>query len=121
MRRFFACSLAAALALSACTSWRPQTAPAPEVVAAHGNGSVRVLRRDMSTIELRNPQVLGDSIVGEAGDPPRRAAIAIADVQRIDVRRVSATRTGGLTLAVLVVASAVAVVAVLAAVLGGWE
>jgi hypothetical protein len=121
MRRFPTPLLAVALALAACTTWRPQTAPAPEVIAAHGNASVRIVRRDQSTIELRHPQVVGDSIVGEAGDPPRRVAVATADVERVDVRKVSAARTGGLSVGVLLVVAIVAVGAATAALLGGWQ
>jgi hypothetical protein len=121
MRSFSLLLIAAALPLSACTSWRPQTAPAPEVIAAHGEGSVRIVRRDQSTIELRHPQVVGDSIVGEAGDPPRRVAVATADVQRVDVRKVNAARTGGLSLGVLIVVTVVAAAAAVVAALGDWQ
>ena len=110
-----------AIAMSACTSWRPQTAPAPEVVSAQGSGTVRVIRHDQSTIVMRHPQVVGDSIVGEAGSPPRHVAVATADVERIDVRRVSASRTGGLTVGVLLVVGIVTVAAATLAVLTAWN
>lgn len=121
MHRSPAPLLVFALSLSACTSWRPQTAPAPEVVAAHGEGAVRIVRHDQSVLVLRHPQVVGDSIVGEAGDPPRRVSVATADVQRVEVRKVSAARTGGLSVGVLILVTVVAVAAATAAVLGGWQ
>jgi hypothetical protein len=110
-----------AIAASACTSWRPQTAPAPEVVSAQGSGTIRVTRHDQSTIVLWHPQVVGDSIVGQAGSPPRHVAVATADVERIDVRRVSASRTGGLTVGVLLVVGIVTVAAATVAVLTAWN
>lgn len=117
-------SVGAALLLSAgaCHSWRPQTTPAPQVVEQmNGRGTVRITRRDQSMLVLASPQLVGDSIVGTAGNPPQRAAIAVADVQRIDTRRMSATRTGGLAVGTIVLVTVVAVAAAVAAVLGGWN
>jgi hypothetical protein len=119
--RFSTLPLLLAALAAGCTTWRPQTAPAPQVVAAQSDGSVRVLRRDQSTLVLRHPQVVGDSIVGDAGDPPRRVAVATADVQRLEVRRVSAVRTGGLGIGVLVAVTCVAVVAATVALLSAWN
>jgi CubicO group peptidase (beta-lactamase class C family) len=119
--RFRAAPLALLFATAACTSWRPQTAPAPQVVTANANGTVRVTRHDQSVLVLRHPQVVGDSIVGDAGNPPRRAAIAMADVDRIDARKVSAAKTGGLSLGVIVVGTILLIGAATAAVLSGWN
>ena len=114
--------LSLALLLGGCHSWRTQPGPAPEAVARlNGGGSIRVLRRDHSTVELRNPQVSGDSIVGMFGDPPVRVAIAAADVERIDARRVNAAKTGGLAIGTFLVVSIVAVAAVTVAVLASWN
>ena len=48
-------------------------------------------------IELAAPRVQGDSLVGESRGPPdadsRRRAIPLADVERVDVRRVAAVPT----------------------------
>ncbi len=121
MRFHAAPLLALALGMSACTSWRAQTAPAPEVVSAHGDGAVRLVRHDGSVVVLRHPQVAGDSIAGEMGDPPRRVAVATAEVQRVDVRRVNAARTGGLTLGLLVVVAVVATAAAFAALMSDWN
>ena len=124
MRRRSLAILPFAIALSAgaCHGWNAQTSPAPEVVAAqNGRGTVRVIRHDQSTMVLANPQVVGDSIVGTAGDPPQRTAVALADVQRVDTRRVNAWKTGGLVFGTLLVVSAVAVAAAVAAVLGDWS
>jgi hypothetical protein len=119
--RFRAVPFAALLAAAACTSWHPQTAPAPQVVTANANGTVRVTRRDQSVLVLHHPQIVGDSIIGDAGDPGRRAAVAMADVARIDARKVSAARTGGLSLGVIVLGSIILIGAATAAVLGGWN
>jgi hypothetical protein len=118
-------SLAASVLLlstAACHSWRAQTTPAPRVVEQmNGRGTVRIVRRDQSVMVLSSPQVVGDSIVGTTGDPPRRATVAVADVQRIDTRRVSATKTGGLAIGTIVLVSVVAVAAAVAALLGDWN
>jgi hypothetical protein len=119
--RFRAVPFAALLATAACTSWRPQTAPAPQVVSGNANGTVRVIRRDQSVLVLHHPQVVGDSIVGDAGDPSRRAAVALADVERIDARKVSAARTGGLSLGIIVVGSVLLIGAATVALLSSWN
>lgn len=123
--RFRNLSAAALLVLSAgaCTSWRTQPGPAPEAIGRlNGSGTVRVTRRDMSVLVMSAPMVVGDSIVGIASsEPPQRAAVAIADVQRIDAKRVSATKTGGLAVGTVLIVSVVAVAAALAALLGSWN
>ncbi|HYH82585.1 MAG TPA: hypothetical protein VEX86_22530 [Longimicrobium sp.] len=122
MRSIHVFLLALCMTAGACTSWRMQPGPAPEAVARlNGTGTVRVTRRDMSVIVMSNPQVVGDSIVGMAGDPPVRAAVASSDVQRIDARRVSATKTGGLAIGTVAIISVVAIAAAVAALLGDWN
>jgi hypothetical protein len=121
-RRSFSVLLATlALSTGACHSWNPQTSPAPDVIAAQPGRTMRVIRRDHSTLVLANPQVVGDSLVGTAGNPPQRVAVATADVQRIDTRSMNAWKTGGLVMGTLLVVSAVAVAAAVAALLGGWS
>ena len=117
-------SLSVALLLTAagCHSWRTQPGPAPDAVARlNGGGTIRVLRRDHSTVELRNPQVVGDSIVGLFGDPPVRATVAVADVERIDARRVNAAKTGGLAVGTFVIGTIVAAAALTVALLASWN
>ena len=77
----------AAMAAGCTSSWEPQYGPAPQVAAAQTGRTVRVITRDRGAVELRNVQVIDDSIVGDAGDPPQRVAIATSNVQVITVRR----------------------------------
>lgn len=113
---------ALALSAGACHSWNAQTSPAPDVVAArNGRGTLRVTRRDQSVIVLTNAQVVGDSIVGTAGSPPQRAAVAVSDVERVDTRSVNAWKTGGLVVGTLLVVSVVATAAAIASFLGDWN
>lgn len=97
MRYAFIICLACTTGVAGCTSWHTQSSPAPEVVTRlNGGGAVRVQRHDHSWVVLRAPRMEGDSIVGLAGSPPERTAVAVADVERIDARGVSAAKTGGL-------------------------
>jgi hypothetical protein len=96
--------------LGACTSWQHQSAPAPQVVAAQNGQAVRVVRRDGSVYELHNAIMANDSIVGWGeGNPRARVSVPLAEVERIDARRVSVARTAGLAAGLTVVALAVIV------------
>jgi hypothetical protein len=114
----FSCTTAAA----GCTSWHAQSSPTPEVVARmNGGGAVRVQRHDHSWLVLRGPRVEGDSIIGMTGSPPARTAVAVADVERIDARRVSATKTSGLAAASILLFIAGVGIALAVALGGGIE
>lgn len=81
MRAIHVSTIALCIMAAGCTSsWEPQYGPVPQVAAAHTGRTIRVLTRDRGTLELRNVQVEGDSIVGESGTPPQRVAVATADV-----------------------------------------
>jgi len=115
--------LAAACVLaSGCQSWHTQNVPVPQAIEArYSAGAVRITRRDQGVFEMRNPVLVGDSIIGLVGEPPQRHAIAVADVARVDARKVSATRTAGLVVGTYLVVVAVAVVAVLAVALNDFD
>lgn len=85
------------LAATACaTTWRPQSGPTPEVVNAHAGETVRVLRKTDVSVVLSNVQMIADSVVGDAGDPPHRVAIPLSDVQMITIKHTdtSVAQTG---------------------------
>lgn len=84
--------------LPACTAWHLKSAPPQEVIAAKQPVKVRIVRQDRSRVELSQPKVEADSIVGtnwdvKPGSPPSRAAIALADVRTIEVRETDTRRT----------------------------
>ena len=86
------------LSTAACMTWRRSSDPVPSVLN-HRPGLVRIVRADNLTIEIRNPTLVGDSIVGTAkgrtaGDSASdRAAVAVADVKEMSVRGVSVGRS----------------------------
>jgi hypothetical protein len=88
MRKLSLSTLAlCALAAGCTTTWEPQYGPVPQVAAANTGRTVHLVTRDGRTLELRNVQVLDDSIVGDTGSPPERVAIATANVQVVSVRK----------------------------------
>ena len=88
MRGVHVSTIALCIMAAGCTSsWEPQYGPVPQVAAAQTGRTVRVVTRDRGTVELQNVQVIGDSIVGDAGNPPQRIALATSDVQVVTVRR----------------------------------
>jgi hypothetical protein len=91
---------------SGCTSWQVQQIAPAQLVADRHPSTVRVTRADHSRLVLQQPAIVADTLVGAeaSGRPAGEARIAVSDVQRIEVRHVSAGRTIGLALAVPVVA-----------------
>ena len=112
--------LVCTLLCSGCASaWHTVQASPAAAMAAHGVGDVRVTRRDGSMVQLHQPVMSGDSIVGYE-DPPwdrggkaTRQAIPLDDVKRISVwQRDKALNTvlwvAGATFAALFVLSVIA-------------
>ena len=113
---------AAVLALQACSSWRPVTLEAGAAPVLEANRPVRATRQDGSTVVLYEPRVVGDSLIGNAGNPPLRTAVAWRDIRDIDMLRVSVGRTAaaaGATVGAGVVVAGLAFLSVVALILGG--
>jgi hypothetical protein len=72
---------------------------------------VRVTLADGRALVLARAAVAGDSLVGEEGSPPKRRAVALREVTRVDARRISAVRTLGLGWLVLNALAGVAALA----------
>ena len=84
--------------LPACTAWHLKSAPPQQVITAKQPIKVRIARQDGRRIELLQPKIQGDSIVGtnwdvKPGSPPSRAAIALAAVRAVEVRETDTRRT----------------------------
>jgi hypothetical protein len=94
-----------ALALAGCASWH-RTGPTAQLPPAHPK-TVRAHLKSGSTLVIENAYVIGDSLVGNVPgklpfDPVRhrdrikagpRVAVALADIERIDVKKVNPWRT----------------------------
>lgn len=90
------------LALAGCVTWHPVgVGPATEATFAHAR-RVRVLRSDGASFTLTGVTVSGDSIVGDlvpdGGVTPRRVALPLAQVRRVETRGVDPARTTGAVL-----------------------
>lgn len=84
--------------LPACTAWHTQSATPQQVVATKQPRKLRVVRQDGSRIELLQPRIEGDSLVGttgvsKPGTPLPRVAIALADVKAVEVHEGDAGKT----------------------------
>lgn len=109
------------LYVPACTGWMEQSQPVPQVVAEKRPDEVRVYLRDGRRVDLREPRVEGDSLVGrerlaQAGTTRTpewpRAAYALADIQRLETKE---TDSGKTWMAVAVIAAvSIALIAALA-------
>jgi len=82
------------LCASGCTGWRTTPVAPRELLATKGVPAVRVTRADKSKVEIWNPIIQGDSIIGH----PTQQAIArlvfpLSQVQTIATRRTSIGKT----------------------------
>ncbi|MEP7345692.1 MAG: hypothetical protein ABI877_10510 [Gemmatimonadaceae bacterium] len=81
-----------------CSTWKQRPLPAGAAPALTAERTVRVTRIDGGVLVLEHPRIAGDSLLRDVGNPPQRAVLSLRDVQRIEERRVSLLRTGGLAL-----------------------
>ena len=88
------------LMLAGCaTKWEPQTAPPAEVLKFSDTDDCLVTRVNGSQVELLNPVIEHDSLVGMEKPEPTgpdvrvRRAIALADVKQIAVKKPDGTAT----------------------------
>jgi hypothetical protein len=97
--------------LASCTGWRnvPVTEPLP---AFNQGGSLKVTLRNGNEFELRKVHLIGDSLIGEAGQwsMPVRRAIAARDIQKLADRHFSAGNTAGALAGVVGVAAILSLV-----------
>ena len=101
MRNPFVLILAVVVLMtSGCTSWAqayPGSLSSPaDVIHGLEPGDVRILRQRGVEIELHEPFMSGDSIVGEARRFGfGRVAIPLSDIRRLDVREGDGMKTAG--------------------------
>ena len=98
--------LLAALTLGGCMTWRPATTPVRALLAERGETVVRVRRHGGERLVVTAPRILGDTLFGGLVSPSDPVAIPLADIEAVEVQRVSA----GLTVLALAAAGATAVV-----------
>ena len=91
--------------LNGCTSWQVQTAPTSSVLTKYAGKDVRVTTADGQAIEIQQPTVSGDTVVGRGRDTTT-VAIPLQEVREVAVKRTDAARTvlliGGIGAVVLV-------------------
>lgn len=101
-----------ALTGTACTTMRVQHAPAPVAVGTKPLEKARLRLADGTTLDIFQPAISGDSIVGfdkkESARARERIAVATADVVSVSVPKISTGRT------ILAVTAAVLGVAIIA-------
>jgi hypothetical protein len=130
-----------AVSAGACTGWQTVQVSPEQLVAEQHPNKVRVTRQDGSRIEVEDPTVAEDTLLGTIQpvtvttrestghgeftpvirtvgvDTITRAAIPIADITRVERRHVSAGKTAGLVAGILALGAVVAGGIALA----GWD
>jgi hypothetical protein len=124
VRRLVAVLLCAAFLIqtSGCTGWSTQQKPPSEVLTEKAYDKARVTSNDGRRIEVYQPRVVNDTLVGFTSQPSEKkqanaVAIPVSDIRYVEVQKVSAGNTillvAGIGLTVLLIAAAVS--------LSNWE
>ena len=97
------------LNVTACYTWQGVATARPiELIEATQPHRVRVLKPDGTQVELENPSVEGDQLVGTrtrgsgGGFVTSDASVTLEDVLQIEIRNFSLGRTAGLSALVLI-------------------
>jgi hypothetical protein len=103
----------------ACTTWHTQPVPGPEARPLPTRAAIRITRTDGHVLVLTHAHVIGDSLFGEASDPPETVAMAMGEITRMERQKVHAGRTVALTVGVGAVTFLAAILVSVYAYLGG--
>ena len=97
------------LNVTACYTWQGVATTRPiELIEATQPDYIRVLKPDGTQVELENPSVEGDQLVGTTTTrsggsfEPSDASVPLADVLMIEIRELSLGRTAGLGVLLLI-------------------
>jgi len=82
------------LALGACVTWEPVAIPPARYIEEEAPSQVRLYRGGPDFVQLRNPTVVADQVVGEPpGTRGQTERVRIADVTLLRVKRRDVLRT----------------------------
>ena len=105
------------LGSTSCAHWAEPKSPVESVIAEKQPDKIRVTRVDGSVTELQSPKIESDTLIGfgfpgEKKGVAQQMKIALADVQRVELRSTSTTATvfvvAGVTLVFLIAVGAAA-------------
>ena len=102
------------LTTTACASWQVQRGPTPSVVQAAGDKSIRVELASGARVDIYQPRLEGDSIVGMNGPEVQKDRMHVA-VATSDVVRISQLKFNKLQTVLAVTAITVAALAIIGA------
>ncbi|MEO6526264.1 MAG: hypothetical protein ABIP93_06540 [Gemmatimonadaceae bacterium] len=108
---------------SGCGTWHQRELPTSSTnTAVAGGRLVRVTLSNGMEVMLSSSRVIGDSLVGDAGSPPRRLALATSEIRSVEERGGSGKRSAllgvGIGIGVGALVAVVAAVATFAFIIG---
>lgn len=98
--------LVAVLLLAGCSTWAVSNDSVPTALADHQGDHLRVKVAGRTAFDLHDVETVGDSLVGISGAGARHA-VALDDIEYVQVQKTDTVKTGLLMAGVLVVALAV--------------
>jgi hypothetical protein len=86
------------LSSGACTTWKGAPVTPQAFPAIDPSFAVRVTLRDGAILQIESPRVVGDSLNGIDSRNRRPLVLPLAEIQRLETRRIHAGKTVGLML-----------------------
>jgi hypothetical protein len=96
MRQLVTVALVASCFTSGCMEWKVTDRPLPEVLAKQRD-SIRITSREGARVTVSHPELVADSLFGGQvigkGKPDIPLRYAVADIDRVEVRRTNGGKT----------------------------
>jgi hypothetical protein len=86
------------LVLAGCTHWRPARESPADLLAPEPPPRVRITRLDESRVELRRPQLVGDTLIDGRTRDGSDVKVPLAQVAQVAVRKWDPIGTAGVVL-----------------------
>ena len=101
--RHIVATLLTALSVSGCYKYAPMSGATPEAqIVAAPSSVVKLTLRNRVPLDMRNPRIHGDSVVGYDEITKTRIAIPMSLVSKVEVRSLDGRGTAGATAATIV-------------------
>jgi hypothetical protein len=81
--------------LSGCSTWRTESVAPQQFITENRPGKIRLLLNDSNTVQVQDPRILRDSVVGDqyVGNTNRRVAVPMGDILSVQTSHLNIGKT----------------------------